>query len=375
MRQGQFQNDPDEDNPLFQTDAFRIYCFKVLPCSKRFCHEWTTCPFSHPSEKAKRRDPRTCTYAALACPDLKKATSCPRGDSCTFSHNVFEYWLHPSRYRTQLCNEGMACSRKTCFFAHSPEQLRLVPRPPELGAKPPSPGQDVLSSAAFGFTEGDPQVPFARSLPLPVLRPNPLDRSGHSSSHTSPNQDAMLDLSLAHHASQQGRSFVDVNGTAVAGKGQPLQATPGPGHSHLASPYSSLPPSWAAASELQGCADGSWETSPDDLSRLLAQLQLSNAGSGQQAPQPSQAQPMSNLLLQNALFQQQQQKQVQEQQLQMLQMQMQMQKLGMVMGMGDLTRLGNASLLAANLHQVSSGSTMNSKNHPGSYSMLNSNFF
>jgi hypothetical protein len=49
---------------------------------------------------------------------------CIRGDDCPHAHNVFEYWLHPTRYRTQLCNDGTACNRKICFFAHTPEELR-----------------------------------------------------------------------------------------------------------------------------------------------------------------------------------------------------------------------------------------------------------
>ena len=35
-----------------------------------------------------------------------------RGDSCPYAHNVFEYWLHPTRYRTQLCNDMEKCNRK-----------------------------------------------------------------------------------------------------------------------------------------------------------------------------------------------------------------------------------------------------------------------
>ena len=31
--------------------------------------------------------------------------ACVRGDNCPYAHNVFEYWLHPTRYRTQLCND------------------------------------------------------------------------------------------------------------------------------------------------------------------------------------------------------------------------------------------------------------------------------
>lgn len=48
---------------------------QVLPCSKRFCHDWVTCPFAHPAEKAKRRDPRAYTYTGVACPDQKKVRS------------------------------------------------------------------------------------------------------------------------------------------------------------------------------------------------------------------------------------------------------------------------------------------------------------
>ena len=47
-------------------------CAQVLPCSKRFCHDWTVCPYSHPGEKAKRRDPRLFSYTGIACPDMKK---------------------------------------------------------------------------------------------------------------------------------------------------------------------------------------------------------------------------------------------------------------------------------------------------------------
>ena len=87
----------DEDNPLYATDGFRMFCFKVLPCSKRFSHDWISCPFTHPAEKAKRRDPRAIAYTGIACPDMKRAVQCPRGDACTFAHNVFEYHMHPSR--------------------------------------------------------------------------------------------------------------------------------------------------------------------------------------------------------------------------------------------------------------------------------------
>lgn len=56
--------------------------------------------------------------------------SCTRGDTCPYAHNVFEYWLHPTRYRTQLCNDGEKCSRKICFFAHTLEELRVPANKP-----------------------------------------------------------------------------------------------------------------------------------------------------------------------------------------------------------------------------------------------------
>ncbi|EIE23296.1 hypothetical protein COCSUDRAFT_15780, partial [Coccomyxa subellipsoidea C-169] len=115
---------------LYKADDFRMYCMKVLPCSKRFCHDWTVCPYSHPGEKAKRRDPRLYSYTGIACPNMKKDQSCTRGDACPYAHNVFEYWLHPTRYRTQLCNDGEKCARKICFFAHTLEELRVPANKP-----------------------------------------------------------------------------------------------------------------------------------------------------------------------------------------------------------------------------------------------------
>ncbi|KAL3746807.1 hypothetical protein ACJRO7_015706 [Eucalyptus globulus] len=50
-----------------------------------------------------------------------------KGDSCEFAHGVFECWLHPERYRTQACKDGQSCRRRVCLFAHSPDQLRVLP--------------------------------------------------------------------------------------------------------------------------------------------------------------------------------------------------------------------------------------------------------
>ncbi|KAH6556608.1 hypothetical protein KP509_1Z168000 [Ceratopteris richardii] len=111
---------------VYSCDDFRMYEFKVRKCVRGRSHDWTECPFAHPGEKARRRDPRRYRYSGTACPDFRKG-NCRRGEACEYSHGVFECWLHPSRYRTQPCKDGKSCRRRVCFFAHTPEQLRVVP--------------------------------------------------------------------------------------------------------------------------------------------------------------------------------------------------------------------------------------------------------
>lgn len=53
---------------------------------------------------------------------------------------MFECWLHPARYRTQLCTDGESCTRRVCFFAHGEAQLRT----PEDGARTPAPLSTTL---------------------------------------------------------------------------------------------------------------------------------------------------------------------------------------------------------------------------------------
>ncbi|KAI7989260.1 Zinc finger CCCH domain-containing protein 20 [Camellia lanceoleosa] len=107
------------------SDNFRMFEFKVRKCTRGRSHDWTECPFAHPGEKARRRDPRKYHYSGTACPEFRKG-SCKKGDGCEFAHGVFECWLHPARYRTQPCKDGSNCRRRVCFFAHSPDQLRVL---------------------------------------------------------------------------------------------------------------------------------------------------------------------------------------------------------------------------------------------------------
>ncbi|XP_020089197.1 zinc finger CCCH domain-containing protein 2-like [Ananas comosus] len=124
--EGGEEGDLPEEADVYASDDFRMYEFKVRRCARGRSHDWTECPFAHPGEKARRRDPRKYHYSGTACPDFRKG-SCKRGDACEFAHGVFECWLHPARYRTQPCKDGTACRRRVCFFAHTPDQLRVLP--------------------------------------------------------------------------------------------------------------------------------------------------------------------------------------------------------------------------------------------------------
>ncbi|KAE9620637.1 putative transcription factor C3H family [Lupinus albus] len=121
-------DESDNDSDPYSSDHFRMYDFKVRKCSRGRSHDWTDCPFSHPGEKARRRDPRLYHYSSTVCPEYRRGCgSCSRGEACEFSHGVFECWLHPAKYRTEACKDGKNCKRKVCFFAHTPRQLRVLP--------------------------------------------------------------------------------------------------------------------------------------------------------------------------------------------------------------------------------------------------------
>ncbi|XP_052181214.1 zinc finger CCCH domain-containing protein 54-like [Diospyros lotus] len=112
------------DKTVNESDEFRMYGFKIKRCPRIRSHDWTQCPYAHRGEKARRRDPRRYNYAAIACPEFREDGECTRGVTCQFAHGVFEYWLHPEKYRTRPCNAGQFCTRKVCFFAHSLAELR-----------------------------------------------------------------------------------------------------------------------------------------------------------------------------------------------------------------------------------------------------------
>ncbi|KAL3637258.1 hypothetical protein CASFOL_019557 [Castilleja foliolosa] len=159
---------PDIKNSIYSTDEFRMFSFKVRPCSRAYSHDWTECPFVHPGENARRRDPRKYHYSCVPCPDFRKG-ACRHGDMCEYAHGVFECWLHPAQYRTRLCKDGMGCNRRVCFFAHTNEELR--PLYISTGSAVPSPRSSVDFAAAMSLTP--PMSPSASSnscwAPPPAL--------------------------------------------------------------------------------------------------------------------------------------------------------------------------------------------------------------
>ncbi|XP_022756445.1 zinc finger CCCH domain-containing protein 20-like [Durio zibethinus] len=163
-------DNPDSPVDAYSCDHFRMFEFKVRRCARGRSHDWTECPYAHPGEKARRRDPRKYHYSGTACPDFRKG-NCRKGDACEFAHGVFECWLHPARYRTQPCKDGPDCRRRVCFFAHTPDQLRVVNSVDSYDGAPCAKALTLWSSSGSGSPPVSPRAdssppvsPMAQSL-------------------------------------------------------------------------------------------------------------------------------------------------------------------------------------------------------------------
>jgi ankyrin repeat protein len=175
---------PDIKNSIYSTDEFRMYSFKVRPCSRAYSHDWTECPFVHPGENARRRDPRKFHYSCVPCPDFRKG-ACRRGDMCEYAHGVFECWLHPAQYRTRLCKDGTNCARRVCFFAHTVEELR--PLYVSTGSAVPSPRSTTSGATAMDFAAAMSLLPGSPSASVMSPQPfsPPMSPSANGLSHSS----------------------------------------------------------------------------------------------------------------------------------------------------------------------------------------------
>ncbi|KAL2511664.1 Zinc finger CCCH domain-containing protein 30 [Abeliophyllum distichum] len=174
---------PDIKNSIYSTDEFRMFSFKVRPCSRAYSHDWTECPFVHPGENARRRDPRKYHYSCVPCPDFRKG-ACRRGDMCEYAHGVFECWLHPAQYRTRLCKDGTSCERRVCFFAHTPEELR--PLYVSTGSAVPSPRSSASVASVMDMASALsllPGSPSTHSVMSPAFN-QPMSPTANGMSHS-----------------------------------------------------------------------------------------------------------------------------------------------------------------------------------------------
>jgi hypothetical protein len=151
------------------SEEFWVYVYKVRRCPQPCSHDWTACPYAHKGERARRRDPRRFHYVAVSCPDYRAQAqaqlaagggqplpSCGRGLRCRYAHGVFELWLHPSRFRTRMCEAGPLCPRPICFFAHFAAELR---------------GDDHITAAAVPLPRAPPRILQRASSPPPTSPP------------------------------------------------------------------------------------------------------------------------------------------------------------------------------------------------------------
>ncbi|KAL5569772.1 hypothetical protein UlMin_026347 [Ulmus minor] len=176
------------DEDIFVSNEFRMYAFKIKRCPRLRPHDWTECPYAHAGEKAMRRDLRIHSYTAVACPAYRDGGRCYKGELCEFAHGVFEYWLHPARYRTRPCNAGQFCRRKVCFFAHSQEEIRYPPpklkrhysyraRTALLRAGGDSPQINMINAASRGGGPGLIARPTARPSSSSLELPQPAEEA------------------------------------------------------------------------------------------------------------------------------------------------------------------------------------------------------
>lgn len=219
---GMIYSTSELNDPEYSTDDFRMFHFKVARCSKRYVHDWRSCPFAHPTENARRRDPRTTRYLPVPCPDYKRGI-CMRGDTCPYSHGVYECWLHPAKYRTQLCKEGPQCRRPVCFFAHSVGDLR---QPTHLWNGSNGEGVQAPGSAAAILLAN--QQPAQPAINTDVIKSNNINLNMHMQSQRSKSDAANMMQVAAEEAfnNMQEQSVSVHRGSAYLPAGQSQTDSP-----------------------------------------------------------------------------------------------------------------------------------------------------
>ncbi|KFM24230.1 Zinc finger CCCH domain-containing protein 24 [Auxenochlorella protothecoides] len=162
-----------------------------------------------------------------------KDGQCPMRDHCPYAHNVFEYWLHPTRYRTQLCNDGGSCRRKICFFAHSLDELRVPavkpfvsPEALAAAASAAGPGDSRRSSSSHHDSSGRPSLDSAASV---ASGQQAGGGAGPAGAQSLPSLVAVLDAARGQQAGRGGTPRAASWGGEEAGGGAGRQPRADPG--------------------------------------------------------------------------------------------------------------------------------------------------
>ena len=102
--------------PLIALSRCVSALLQVKRCPRARPHDWTCCPFAHPGEKAKRRDPRRYRYSGTACPDFRKVS--------------WSIYMPLSRLSScsgvQLLNAAPPCCRMARADGETPAPLRMA---------------------------------------------------------------------------------------------------------------------------------------------------------------------------------------------------------------------------------------------------------
>eukprot|EP00882_Tetradesmus_deserticola_P003296 GHRQ01003491.1.p1 GENE.GHRQ01003491.1~~GHRQ01003491.1.p1 ORF type:complete len:190 (+),score=38.00 GHRQ01003491.1:299-868(+) len=131
------------DKPMYKTDEFRLYQFKITQCTNEEAHDWCLCPFAHPGEKAQRRDPRLYKYTGISCPDYRKGT-CKRGNACPYAHGAASTCSSGQQRMQQLAQQLLLLSSLQANDRCRTQQV-LVQRQTAASAGHGIPGRTMLT--------------------------------------------------------------------------------------------------------------------------------------------------------------------------------------------------------------------------------------
>jgi hypothetical protein len=139
---------------------------------------------------------------------------------------IFEYWLHPSTYRTQLCKDGAGCQRRVCFFAHSLKELTTFPSSSSF----PSSAVSVSAAVPVMVSPESATVSSSGTAALAALAasldtPDPAPHSATQQPIMSQQQQQLL-------ITQHSMTNLGVGAAAAGQPVDPLLAAALPSHQH-----------------------------------------------------------------------------------------------------------------------------------------------